>query len=42
MPTLLSSLVEKFEYKLPYSDYFGGVVSINLEDYLSINGMSNR
>ena len=41
-PTLLSVYIEKFKYKLPYQDYFGGVVSIKLDQFVSINGMSNR
>ena len=41
-PTLLSVYVEKFNFKLVYDTYFGGVVSIKLHQFLSINGMSNR
>jgi len=41
-PTLLSAYIEKFKYKLPYQDYFGGVVSMKLNQFVSINGMSNR
>ena len=41
-PTLLSVQIEKFNYSLPYKEYFGGVVSMKLNQFLSINGMSNR
>ena len=41
-PTLLSVSIQKFNYKIPYENYFGGVVSLRLEHFLSINGLSNR
>jgi len=40
-PTLLSSGISKFNYKLPYASYFGGAVSIPLTQFIKINGMSN-
>ena len=41
-PTLLSVYVEKFKYTHRYKDIFGGVVSIKLNQFVSINGMSNK
>jgi len=41
-PTLLSSGISKFGYKLPYSTYFGGAVAISLNQFKKINGMSNE
>ena len=41
-PTQLSSRLEKYNFKLPYADNFGGVVSLTLDQFMSINGMSNR
>ena len=41
-PTLLSVSIEKFNYVPQYEGFFGGVVSLTLDQFLSINGMSNR
>ena len=41
-PTLLSSGISKFGYKMPYLTYFGGAVAISLKDFVKINGMSNE
>ncbi|CAF1531191.1 unnamed protein product, partial [Didymodactylos carnosus] len=32
---------DKYNYKLPYADYFGGVTAFNTNDFLTINGFSN-
>ena len=42
IPTLLSTANSKFNYSIPYNDYFGGVTSFPLKDYLKINGMANK
>ena len=41
-PTHLSTNVEAHENKLPYPQYFGGVVLINREDFENANGYSNE
>ena len=41
-PTLLSSGISKFGYKMPYDTYFGGAVAIPLDQFKAINGMSNK
>lgn len=40
-PTLLSSGISKFGFKMPYSTYFGGAVAITLDQFKVINGLSN-
>jgi N-terminal region of glycosyl transferase group 7/N-terminal domain of galactosyltransferase len=42
MPTHLASCVEQFDWKIPYPQFFGGVVLINREHMQLINGLSNR
>ena len=37
-PTHLATNVEAHDYKLPYPQYFGGVVLINREDFEDVNG----
>ena len=41
-PTHLATNVEAHDYKLPYPQYFGGVVLINREDFERANGYSNE
>jgi len=41
-PTHLATNVEAHENKLPYPQYFGGVVLINREDFKKANGYSNE
>lgn len=41
-PTHLATNVEAHDYKLPYPQYFGGVVLINREDFEDVNGYSNE
>lgn len=41
-PTHLATNVEAHDNKLPYPQYFGGVVLINREDFETANGYSNE
>ena len=41
-PTHLATNVESHDFKLPYSQYFGGVVIISREDFEKANGYSNE
>ena len=41
-PTHLATKVEAHDYKLPYPQYFGGVILINREDFARANGYSNE
>jgi len=41
-PTHLATNVEAHDNKLPYPQYFGGVVLINREDFENANGYSNE
>ena len=41
-PTHLANNVEAHDYKLPYPQYFGGVVVISREDFERANGYSNE
>lgn len=41
-PIHLATQVQVHEYKLPYVQYFGGVVLINREDFERANGYSNE
>ncbi|CAI4223667.1 unnamed protein product [Auanema sp. JU1783] len=41
-PAHLSSAIDKFNESLPYPHYFGGVCAFTKQDYLSVNGASNR
>ena len=41
-PTHLATNVEAHDYKLPYPQYFGGVVLISREDFEEVNGYSNE
>ncbi|KAF1385138.1 hypothetical protein PFLUV_G00127560 [Perca fluviatilis] len=41
-PRHLSVSMDKFGFKLPYNQYFGGVSSLSKEQYLKINGFPNN
>ncbi|XP_068944373.1 beta-1,4-galactosyltransferase 3-like [Petaurus breviceps papuanus] len=41
-PTHVSVAMDKFQYKLPYQTYFGGVVALKPIHYLKINGFPNN
>ncbi|KAG7458925.1 hypothetical protein MATL_G00225690 [Megalops atlanticus] len=41
-PRHLSVSMDKFGFKLPYFQYFGGVSSLSKEQYLKINGFPNN
>jgi len=41
-PTLLATQAQQFGYKMPFAEYFGGVVLISREDMLKVNGYHNE
>ncbi|XP_053542237.1 beta-1,4-galactosyltransferase 3 isoform X3 [Ictalurus punctatus] len=41
-PTHLSVAMDKFRYRLPYPQYFGGVSAITPDQYLKMNGFPNQ
>lgn len=41
-PTLLATKVQQFGYKLPFPEYFGGVVLISKEHMIKCNGYHNE
>ena len=41
-PTLLSSGISKYGFKMPYGGYFGGAVAILYDQFRLVNGMSNQ
>uniref|UniRef100_A0A665UKS3 Beta-1,4-galactosyltransferase n=1 Tax=Echeneis naucrates TaxID=173247 RepID=A0A665UKS3_ECHNA len=41
-PRHLSVAMDKFGFRLPYNQYFGGVSSMSKEQYLKINGFPNN
>lgn len=41
-PRHMSSSIDVFRYNLPYLNLFGGAVAIRSDQYLLINGMSNK
>jgi len=41
-PTLLATKVQQFGYKMPFENYFGGVVLINKDDMIKCNGYHNE
>ncbi|CAG5124598.1 unnamed protein product [Candidula unifasciata] len=41
MPRHMSAAVDKFQYRLPYSDIYGGVSAVSKEQFENINGFSN-
>uniref|UniRef100_A0A915C8Z4 Beta-1,4-N-acetylgalactosaminyltransferase bre-4 n=2 Tax=Parascaris univalens TaxID=6257 RepID=A0A915C8Z4_PARUN len=36
-----STSVDKFDFKLPYDDYFGGVSAMNADEFIAVNGYPN-
>jgi predicted glycosyltransferase involved in capsule biosynthesis len=40
-PYHMASAIDKFNYKLPYADYSGGVLAMTREQYSKCNGHSN-
>jgi hypothetical protein len=41
-PTLLATKVQQFNYKMPFPEYFGGVVLISRKDIVKCNGYHNE
>ncbi|MCI4387394.1 hypothetical protein PGIGA_G00073770 [Pangasianodon gigas] len=41
-PTHLSVAMDKFRYRLPYPQYFGGVSALTPDQYLKMNGFPNQ
>uniref|UniRef100_A0A3Q3DMM7 Beta-1,4-galactosyltransferase n=1 Tax=Hippocampus comes TaxID=109280 RepID=A0A3Q3DMM7_HIPCM len=41
-PRHLAVAIDKFEYRLPYPQYFGGVVAVTPDQYRKMNGFSNQ
>lgn len=41
-PTLLATKVQQFNYKMPFPEYFGGVVLISSADIIKCNGYHNE
>jgi hypothetical protein len=41
-PTLLATKVQQFKYKMPFPEYFGGVVLITAEHMKQCNGFCNE
>ncbi|XP_061553265.1 beta-1,4-galactosyltransferase 3 isoform X2 [Phycodurus eques] len=41
-PTHLSVAMDKFRYRLPYPQYFGGVSAVTPEQYMKMNGFPNQ
>jgi hypothetical protein len=41
-PTLLATKVQQFNYKMPFPEYFGGVVLITGQDFIKCNGYHNE
>lgn len=41
-PTLLAMKAQQFGYKMPYAEYFGGVVLISREHMVKVNGYHNE
>ncbi|KAL2104296.1 hypothetical protein ACEWY4_001164 [Coilia grayii] len=41
-PTHLSVAMDKFRYRLPYPQYFGGVSAVTPNQYLKMNGFPNQ
>jgi hypothetical protein len=41
-PTHLATRCSQFQYKMPYAEYFGGVLLIKTDDFIKSNGFSNE
>ncbi|KAM4571595.1 beta-1,4-galactosyltransferase 3 [Fundulus diaphanus] len=41
-PTHLSVAMDKFRYRLPYQQYFGGVSAVTPDQYMKMNGFPNQ
>ncbi|KAI0985714.1 hypothetical protein GJ496_010573 [Pomphorhynchus laevis] len=41
-PKHISSAISKWNYKIPYNTYFGGITAFNREQYFEINGYSSQ
>jgi hypothetical protein len=41
-PTHIATRCKQFNYKMPYKNYFGGVVLISSFDFMFVNGFSNN
>lgn len=41
-PTHLATACSQFDYRMPYTDYFGGVVNIPTRVMTDVNGFSNK
>ncbi|CAG2110788.1 unnamed protein product, partial [Medioppia subpectinata] len=41
-PRHMSVAIDKFSYRLPYKDLFGGVSALTTEQFKKINGFSNE
>lgn len=41
-PRHMSASIDKLNFKLPYEDIFGGVSAITLEQFVRVNGFSNK
>ncbi|CAH0400790.1 unnamed protein product [Chilo suppressalis] len=41
-PRHMSASIDKFHFKLPYEDIFGGVSAMTLEQFTKVNGFSNK
>ena len=41
-PRHMSVAVDKFKYKLPYKDLFGGVSALSVAHFRLVNGFSNQ
>ncbi|XP_013140943.1 PREDICTED: beta-1,4-N-acetylgalactosaminyltransferase bre-4-like [Papilio polytes] len=41
-PRHMSALIDKFSFKLPYKDIFGGVSAMTVEQFTKVNGFSNK
>lgn len=41
-PTMLATHVQQFNYRMPFAEYFGGVVKFTYEQFIEVNGYSNQ
>lgn len=41
-PRHMSASIDKLNFKLPYEDIFGGVSALTLEQFINVNGFSNK